>query len=59
MGSLHIGHSTCEEDTRMIVALCAEFFVCEIGKGEKVKQQSKMDVEAAKLTMYRSMKTQI
>ena len=42
----------------MIVALCAEFLVCEIGKGE-VKQQSKMDVEAAKLTMYRSMKTQI
>ena len=43
----------------MIVALCAEFLVCEIGKGEKVKQQSKMDVEAAKLKMYRSMKTQI
>ena len=43
----------------MIVALCAEFLVCEIGKGEKVTQQSKMDVEAAKLKMYRSMKTQI
>ena len=33
----------------MIVALCAEFLVCEIEKGEKVTKQSKMDVEAAKL----------
>ena len=33
----------------MIAALRAEFLVCEIGKGEKVKQQPKMDVESGEV----------